>query len=389
MDNIRKMYLIQFLNGFFLVGALAVPFFVDWAKLTLTQALFLDGWMMLWIVLLEVPTGAFADRFSRKSSIIFSGIAAAVACIVYASTTNFYVFMFGEILFALGISLTSGADNAIIYDTLLMEKREKHVKKAFGNCEIANSLGHVIALPLGSLLAAANFWPYPASIAFVFMLTAVPNMIAALIAITLVEPKIKRHLDYFKLIKSGWQSFKKHKAMKILALDFIVIGTLCFTMFWLWQAMALKLGLAIAYFGFIGAAINVAAMLLINKTKWLEKTFGPRNLILLSAIIPAFMFFMVGFAPAIITLVVSTLAILGFKIMRDPLMKYYLNRFMRSEERATVNSIISMLSRLSLFIAMPLAGMAADWSLENIFIILGAIIIVFVVFSRIGEEMLD
>jgi fucose permease len=69
-------------------------------------------------VLLEVPTGLVADRLGKRASLLSGQIAVAVGCVIYALGTGFWSFLVAEVVLALGVSLLSGADAALLYDSL-------------------------------------------------------------------------------------------------------------------------------------------------------------------------------------------------------------------------------------------------------------------------------
>lgn len=75
---------------------------------------------------MEIPTGVIADRFGRKTSIILGSIVLSIAALIYGSIPNFYNFLLGEFLFAIGVALISGADKAILYDSL-KENNQEHL----------------------------------------------------------------------------------------------------------------------------------------------------------------------------------------------------------------------------------------------------------------------
>lgn len=66
----------------------------------------------------EVPTGAFADRFGRRSSLV-AGIAIRSMGLfwLFASADPLSLFA-GLVLTSLGGAFVSGADSALIYDAL-------------------------------------------------------------------------------------------------------------------------------------------------------------------------------------------------------------------------------------------------------------------------------
>ena len=152
-DNLWKMYLLEFFRGLHFIGGVLVPFFTVWAGISLTQVFLLQSWFMMWVFLLEIPTGTIADRFGRKTSISLACFTAVIAPLVYASYPVFTVFLIGEFIWALGSALFSGANEALIYDTLKKIKQEKLSKKFFAKTRSMHLIALMIAAPIGSLIA--------------------------------------------------------------------------------------------------------------------------------------------------------------------------------------------------------------------------------------------
>lgn len=61
------MYLWRALMHMHFFAGVLVPFFTDWGGLSLNQMFLLQAWFFLWIFLLEVPTGALADKYGRRA----------------------------------------------------------------------------------------------------------------------------------------------------------------------------------------------------------------------------------------------------------------------------------------------------------------------------------
>ena len=78
-SNIYKMYLVNFLKNLQFFGAVAIPFFLDWAKADYTRIFILQASFMFWVFVLEIPTGVVADKFGRKASIILGGLFVAIS----------------------------------------------------------------------------------------------------------------------------------------------------------------------------------------------------------------------------------------------------------------------------------------------------------------------
>lgn len=69
-------------------------------------------------VVFEVPSGAIADRFSRRSSLVAAGVLHAFAYASWIVFPTFWGFALGFVLWGLGGTLTSGAFEALLYDGL-------------------------------------------------------------------------------------------------------------------------------------------------------------------------------------------------------------------------------------------------------------------------------
>ncbi|MFS8099570.1 MFS transporter [Lentzea alba] len=69
-------------------------------------------------VVAEVPSGALADRFSRRGCLVASGVLQAAGYAVWVVFPSFYGFALGFVLWGLGGALESGAFEALVYDAL-------------------------------------------------------------------------------------------------------------------------------------------------------------------------------------------------------------------------------------------------------------------------------
>ena len=127
--NIKKLWLYKLLLNLDFFSGVLIPFFIDWGRISFTQVMILQSWFMFWIFILEVPSGVIADKIGRKKTLIISALAFSIGPLVYASYPNFYVFLLGELFFAIGLSFSSGAIEALLYDSLKQIGREKDSKK--------------------------------------------------------------------------------------------------------------------------------------------------------------------------------------------------------------------------------------------------------------------
>jgi len=237
-SNVWKMYLVNFLRNLQFFGAVAIPFFLDWAKISYTKIFILEAAFMFWIFVLEIPTGVVADKYGRKVSIMLGGLASAISISIFGFVNNYWAFFLAEFIGAFGFTLLSGADKALIYDSLIQTKKDKDAKVFLSRYESAGTLGVLLGFPLGSLIAGSSILPYPKTLPLTFIISGIFLLLTFFVALTLNEPKRKEKVEEF--IKEGFDGFKyifKHKKLRIFALNFALISATTFFMFWFYQEL--------------------------------------------------------------------------------------------------------------------------------------------------------
>lgn len=139
-----KLNLIHFFLNLFFISPVAIFFYKE-RGVDCFQLLMLESILAFFIFLFEVPTGIFADKFSRKKSII-AGI------VIFFIETVMMIFAKGFLMFAIIFALTgiattfmTGSVEALIYYALkkqnkahLMKKDpqfNKEVQRFYGSCE--------------------------------------------------------------------------------------------------------------------------------------------------------------------------------------------------------------------------------------------------------------
>ncbi len=380
------MYIFNFLLSMHFIGGVLIPFMTDWGGISFSQIMVLQSFFMISIFALEVPTGAVADYLGRKTSLILSAIVNAFAALVYSSQPNFYVFMVGEFLWAVGTALLSGADEALVYDSLLTDGRESESKRIFGRLESSALVALMVSAPIGSIIATTI------GLRYTMMFLFIPCFLAAIVGLGLKEPKIvseRPEKKYFSTIKEGFKYFKGHSVLKLLAFDRIAIGNMVFMIIWVYQPLLSELMVPIFFFGFVHAAMTGVQILVLNSFSRMENILGSkRRYVLFSAVLPGVSFVLLALNRYIALAIVLILIISAFGLTRVILYQNYLNKYIDSHNRATVLSTISMISVLTRAVSYPLIGVLVEWSLRGSFLIMGGLTLIFALMSRVREEHL-
>ncbi|MCP3985663.1 MAG: MFS transporter [bacterium] len=385
--NIPRLCVIRLLFWMHFITAIMVPFFRDWGGIDLGRILFLNAWFMAWNFLLEVPTGTIADRFSRKASIV-SGLAmGAAAMAIYVSAPRFEVFLLAEIVAALSYTLLSGADEALVYDSLEADGRTDEASRVFARIESFKLAGIVLGALGGAALAT------PVGLRTTVALQVIPMGAAALVAFSLREPahhkQMTERASYRTILREGMRHFASTPALRALAFDMVTVHAASWLIIWLYQPLLEAAGIGIAFFGAVHVALSGAQIVVLSQAARLERWLGSsRRLLRVSAWVPGLAFMGLGAAGSPWAVVPLIVLVAGFGLARATLFAAALNLHIPSERRATVLSTISMLRTLAIVIGNSLGGLAVAFSLHGTALAAGVAILLFSTLTRTQQEHL-
>jgi MFS family permease len=146
------LYLINFISSaqFHLV---VYTLFLLSKGFTTRQFFIIESAYYLITLLLEIPTGVFSDRRSRKWSLIIASLVGIPIIPTIIFSDSFSVVLIAMSVGGISAALTSGTDVAILYDTLISLEREDEFKKISGKLGWYGSLSMAIAGIIGGILA--------------------------------------------------------------------------------------------------------------------------------------------------------------------------------------------------------------------------------------------
>ena len=137
--NIRRTLALSFFRVFMVLMPVIVLFFES-RGLTLAEVLLLQAWFGVLVLVLEVPSGYLADLLGRKRTLIVGAFVAAVGHSLLLVVEGFWQLAVFEGCLAIGYSLASGADLAMLYDTeLALGDSTRRRQKAVGQLYTAKT----------------------------------------------------------------------------------------------------------------------------------------------------------------------------------------------------------------------------------------------------------
>jgi hypothetical protein len=289
---------------------------------------------------------------------------------VYVFTHSFFSFLIAEFIIAIGNSMRSGCDSALVYDTLIQLKEESEYKKFEGRAFYYARLGTSLSSILGGLLALLSLQlPFYANMA--------SSALMLPIALALIEPqrkKLETANPLKDILKISRYCFT-HPKLRWFMLFLALIRSTGITGIWAYFLYYESIGISIGYFGIIFAAFQLSAALGSRQVHAMEAKIGQRaSLRILLLVAPTFIFLGLFKTPLLIPLIFLNAFLLGSAF---PLMFDAMNRLIGSEVRATALSVANMTASLSFVIVSPIFGKLVDsLSLSNAFTIMGLFFII-------------
>lgn len=350
--NIWKIYVGEFLGEVLFMAAVIVPF-LGGTGLTMQEILTTEAFFAGALFLLEIPTGYFADVIGRKHSIVIGTVFLIIGTGMYAVSSTFGGFLIGAIFWGIGVSFNSGAEEALLYESLQAIGRENDYKKMMGNVFFVGRMASIVGSISGGLLAAVSLrLPAYATVASVIIWLP--------IALTLTETRHKQEEQ--ETWKHFLRIFKESILENAVLRTFILFAaiTIFFNIeFWLKQRYLESVAVPLASFGIIFAGVSLSSGLGGKFAQQIENAIGQKRSLALIALAPLVVWLSLAFAHSawVIPLFFVVPALWGFS---EPLFSDFLQRLVTSDRRATVLSVVNCLRRGLFFIFVPFLGWVSD-----------------------------
>lgn len=353
--NIFKSYLFRFFYMFLVIIPVIIPFFLS-KGLTMSQIFLLQASFGITTAIFEVPSGYLSDIWGRKKTLMIGSLfeAAGFTYLLFANT--YFDFILYEIILAIGLSLISGTDISILYDSLEFTSAGKeNTTKAMSHLQFMSALAETIGSILGGFLVLISFKA-------VIIANAIVSYLPFLVALTIVEPPVEKldktkHRENFKIILH--HIFKKDKILTLVFFNQIIWGLATFVAVWVYQKYWQDSGVSMAYFGIIWAAYNLTHGIVSKWVHYFEHRVGASALLITLSLLPIAGYLGIGYFSGVMGIVIG----LFFQVSRgitQVLLKDALNWRTPSGYRATVNSIVSLFFRLGFCLIGPLTGLFID-----------------------------
>lgn len=323
--------------------------------MSMTEILVVQGIFGLTMAVFEFPSGYIADRVGYRRTLVLASLLGVAGWGLYVAADSLASVIAAEMVLGVAISMASGCDSALLYESLREREREEEFGQWSGRVRFwGQSAEGTAALVAGVLYV---WWPR-----LPFLLQVVVMTANVFVALALVEPH--RHLPdptpHWQQVRGMLRHmFIDERRLAAVVLLTIVLGMASFVPVWLVPLYAVGAGVPTEWIGPIWAVANYTVAIASLFSDRVGRGLGMMPTLLLC----------LGLVAAGYAGLGLTYAAFGFvfyfclTIMRGlfgPLLLHQEQRLIPSSDRAGFLSLRSLLFRVSFFAIGPAVGAAVD-----------------------------
>lgn len=332
----------------------------------------------------DLPSSIVADRFGRKKTITLGIFLIAISTVILFFAEGFWQIIPVHVIGALGVSFFSGADQALLYDSVKELGQEKSINRIAGKYFSSASLPKIIIPLLGSYIAMNLL---PEEFLILISIDLVGMVIALIISMFLTEPKIKHKLQTnTEYLKVGVKIILKDKTLLKLALNKIMVLQAAFVYWRIYQIILQNAHMPIIYLGLVYTVFQGITFLTHWNTEKVQRFMGPVNF----AILPQILGF-VGIALSLLStnlvvIFISCVVVILVGTFRDPFFMAQMQARIPSSNRATATSALNAIKNGSDIPILLLIGYLASININYVLVVSGILFALSIIFLRIKKE---
>lgn len=226
--NIKYFLITSVFQWFFVVIGVWVLIwrsFLSWEEIALVTSISLFVQLVL-----ELPSGALADLWGRKNTVIFGRLLGVIGFAIFIFATNFWMFLLGNILYLANWAFESGALSALLFDSLKENGiGEEEYQRVEADTFFWCTIGMAVSSALGGYL-------YTLSRSLPYIVTTIVAFGAFVSAFGLEEPELDSIKVNFKVyLRQNWDGFLhifRNPKIRAVSLFSVLINFVAYVGLW-------------------------------------------------------------------------------------------------------------------------------------------------------------
>ena len=388
-SNLRAVLLLRAGQRFQLIAPILVPFFAHYGQ-DMQQIFLLESFYALIILLMEIPSGYFTDRYGRVVVLRAGGLFWSLSWLSLIWVQDFSGLLGFYVLAGFGTSLLSGADLALLYDT---ERELQQDKPSRANRAVRNLFVVGMAAEGLASLSATGLLFYGGITTVIAAQTACGLLVLA-VAMVLREPR-RANSEYKSLLNDWWDLshvlsalWRESVLMRRLLAALCLWPVVTLLAVWLMQRVWVELNLTLLHFGWIWCLLQLVGAFTGQAAHSVERWIGARSTIYAIGVLAVSGLLLMGVTMLSWVLVGGVLLFVSRGLF-GVLFMDALNRRIDNDYRATINSLLGFGFRLRFIVAASLMGFVFDGfglSASVLSLSVFALLLVLVLLAPLGRD---
>jgi MFS family permease len=336
--------------------AIITLFWKDQIGLSLAEILLLQAIFSLATLVMEFPSGYISDRIGYRFALNLACLLGITGWATYTLAGSFTGVLIAELQLGASYAFISGADSALLYETLRHDGREEHYAKYDGRMTAWAQAGEAI----GAVGAGVLYGWFPL-LPFVLQVGIWVAALAICRNLKDIPAPPRETISHLQEAADITRKAFSRPGIRYTILLAALLGLSSFYPVWLIQPYMQTLNVPLSWFGPIWAVANLCVSFGSIISHRVQFHLGARGTpLLLLALVVA------GYAGLAFSQVIWCFAFYFLlTIMRGiqgPFLRLALQKQSDRHERASILSLKSLVFRLGFVITGPLVGVLADRS---------------------------
>ncbi|EEL50556.1 MULTISPECIES: MFS transporter [Bacillus cereus group] len=365
--NISILFWAQFFGTISFLQAVMTLFYVE-RGLTPSNIFIV---LMCWsgaVLIGEVPAGVFADRFGLKFSFITGAFIKIISISILFFADNIWLFCLYSLLNGLSVTFFSGADEALLYESLKETDEQHLMDKAMGKIQSASFISMLIAVVFGSYFARDL---KEEQFLILITLGLLLHVVELILLLFIKNPAVRfeyNESSYSQVIE-GIQVIQKAPQLLIMFLNISLVFIPASAVFDNYDQLLLKnAGVPVFAIGILYAFAAIGGYFASISIGWLTKKFSRILLLNLSGALAVGGLLLAACFGNTLGIVLGAFIILRFvRAIRYPIYSQLSNDIIPSHVRATTISLLSVLDSVLDLLIFSVLSLLAVYGLSIMF----------------------
>ncbi len=367
--NSRLVMLESALTAAILSIPIMTPFYnsigLNQAEIALSQIAF-----TIVVMLLNIPLGFVADRFSRKWANVIGDFLVGTALLLYSNSHSFWFVVVCESICGVGCALSQGVDSTLLkHFTGKTDKSGKLFKNKFARMNSYNYLVSLLVTLLGGPIGAISF-------RLAIAVSSIPFYIGSIVSIFIEDDSEKLEAneapvkDIVKLVKRNLKNSK----LRLRIAAYAVSSEVTHGIIWVFTPLMLSVGVPLSVVS-IGWVINSLASFVGSRAaERYAKRFKEWQIFTIPVAL-------VVFASSVMLINLNAFTVFFYALFglalgwRSATMMPFVKEHIKDSEQSSVESLTRVVSQLLYICVVWIINRAADIELSYALV---ATIVIFV-----------